>query len=64
MSEPEKSSAGPALFVPPERWRFARWLIQTGRLSEWYDVPQGHGVAREYDLKPTAPVPAPEPSRE
>jgi hypothetical protein len=46
----EKSSAGPALFEPPARWRFARWLIQTGRLSEWYDVPQGRGVEREHEL--------------
>ena len=50
MPEPETSSAGPAVVTPTERWRFVRWLIQTGRLSEWYDTTQLRGTEREYEL--------------
>jgi len=50
MADAEKSSAGPAELDPDARLRFVRWLVATGRLSEWVDVPQARGVAREHDI--------------
>lgn len=44
--EPPPPDATPVL--PTERWRFARWLIATGRLSEWPDAPYTQGVARAH----------------
>ena len=44
---PEPADAPPSPL--PECWRFARYLVSTGRLSEWPDVGQAVGVQRLRD---------------
>jgi hypothetical protein len=43
--------------VPTPRLRFARWLVQTGRLSEWDDAPHARGVDREHTSAQAPPKP-------
>lgn len=58
-AQPEPPTpAGPPL-VPTPRLRFVRWLIQTGRLSEWPDAPHAGGVEREHALARGAHTPGP-----
>ena len=47
-AQPVPPDPPPPPVLPTERWRFARWLVAHGRLSEWPDAPYTQGVAREH----------------
>jgi hypothetical protein len=57
--------ATPAPPDPLARLRFARWLVETGRLSEWPDAHHRNGVVRVRlaALDPTGSSAAPEDPR-